>query len=153
MQIKIILILFIFFTITGTIKAEDFKVVTIKKDTLDLIEYAKNKNLFIVLFSKSYNCFGCFKDIIKKLDSLQHNDTNVSYIFLAECDNSSHSRRKQIEIINKIKNDLNVYFDINKNIFNKYKVDITPAMININNSEINYISFDILFGGLSKDKK
>ena len=72
---------------------------------------------------------------------MRYNDTNINYIFLAESNNSSYFRRKQIEIIYEIRNDLNVYFDINENIFNKYKVNKTPAIININNSKINYIPF------------
>jgi hypothetical protein len=138
MQIKFVLILFCFLIAIQTIKSEELKVVTIKKDTVNLIEYANNKNLYVILFSCKYICFDCFNNIVKSLDSLQHYNTNISYVFLAESSNSSYERRKQIEMINQIRNDLNIYFDINENIFNRYKVDKTPAIININNSKIKY---------------
>jgi hypothetical protein len=142
MKIKIVFILVGFFLTINIVNAEKFKVVSIKKDTVNLMKYAENKNLFVVLYSSQYACFDCFKGIVKTLDSLQNKDKNINYIFVGNANNSSQARRKQIETINLIKKDLIIYFDVNEKIFNRYKVNTTPAIININASKINYISFD-----------
>jgi len=122
----------------------NFNVETIQGDTFNLMELSNSsENFFVVLFSWSYNCFDCFKGIVKDLDSLSKQQ-DLDYIFVSSSDESSLNRRRQIETIRKIKKDAEIYFDIprRKNIFNRYKVDVTPAVIHIKNSKITFISFD-----------
>ena len=142
MRLKIFFVLCCFVLLSETTKAEELRVVTIKKDTLDLLEYAKDKNLFVILFSWGYSCFDCFRDIVNSLDSLHKKDTNIKYVFLCRSDNSSLARRNTIETIDKIKTNQVVFFDIDDTIFGRYKIDITPAVINIKDSKVSYISFD-----------
>jgi thioredoxin-related protein len=123
-----------------------FNVVTIQGDTFNLIELSNSsENYFIILFSYSYNCFDCFRGVVKDLDSLGK-QKDLDYIFVADADNSSLNRRRQIETIQQFKKDAKIYFDIpnSKNIFKHYKIDVAPAIIHIHNSKINYISFEYL---------
>ena len=143
MKIKILFIPFFLF-LTQIVKAEDFNVVTLQRDTVNLLEYVdSNKDFFVILFSWSYRCFDCFRDIVKDLDLLGKQE-DLDYIFVCSVDDSSLNRRRQIETIEQIKKDAKIYFDITgrKNIFSRYKVDVTPAVIHIKNSKITFISFD-----------
>ena len=139
------------FLLSENLFSEEFKVVTIRKDTIDLMKLSENNHLFIITYTYGYSCFDCFIDIVKNLDSLQKKyDENTKYVFLSKTKNNSQARRSEIENIGKIKPNLDVYFDIydeddkNSGLFAKYKISTTPSIFYIHNSKINYISFDKL---------
>jgi len=144
MKLIFVFVFFIFLLSQTSCATHNFNVVTIQGDTFNLVELSKgNKDFFVILFSWNYNCFDCFRGVVKDLDSLSK-QKDLDYIFVCSTDNSSLNRRRQIETIQQFKKDAKIYFDIpdSKNIFEHYKVDVAPAVIHIKNSKLKFISFD-----------
>ncbi len=138
---KYFLLFAVIFLFNNDLYSEEFKAVTIRKDTVNLMPTNKNENLFIITYSNNYSCFDCFKYIAKVLDSL-----NEKYIFLVKCSNTSQIRRSAIGNIKQIKKDVAVYFDIYDNthdgIFEQYKIENdVPAVFYLKNNKIGYISY------------
>jgi hypothetical protein len=141
---KIIVILF--FILVYPAQSADFKVVTIQRDTFNLQKLSNgSEHFFVILFSWGWACFDCFNGIVRDLDSLAKRK-NLDYIFVCSSDNSALTRRRQIETIQQFKKDARIYFDIpsDKNIFKRYRADVTPAILYINNSKTKFISLQDL---------
>ena len=70
--------LILFVTLSQTLKSADFKVVTIQRDTFNLMELSNSSENFFVILIGSYSCFDCFRDVVKTLDSL-YKKKNLEY--------------------------------------------------------------------------
>ena len=70
MKMKFVLF-FLLFTLLQTAKAEDFITVNIKKDTINLMDFANKNHLFVIVFNGKYSCFECFLNLIKSIENLQ----------------------------------------------------------------------------------
>lgn len=141
--LSILLILFSY-----SIMASEYKAITIKRDTIDLVNEYKEKYLVIICYGYGYTCFDCFKYLVKSLDSLKQKNNALEYIFLARVDNSSQSRRAAIQTLQSIKKDGKVFFDIyeDKNkehsLFEKQQIIKTPAILTLHNGKSKYLPYN-----------
>lgn len=116
---------------------------------------------FWMVFYHGWNCKDCFS----KLDAaIRKSDSNPRIFALIRCKRSIILRKEQLQIVKLLMEFDDYYFDEfqtndswpPKNpeggLFGKYKVEITPSLLYVDENRKIYLDYKYLFGKKNSDK-